>query len=142
MKVNLARTLVYSFAVLILTASFTLAQDSTKSKSSNKMETKMSECKQGADSCANMDMKGMKMKKMHMDMKSTEAKADSSIIRDGVIDLKAIDKNKDGKVYEDVMDYNVISDKSGTCPICGMTLKEVTLKHAKENLVKAGYKVK
>jgi Cu(I)/Ag(I) efflux system membrane fusion protein/cobalt-zinc-cadmium efflux system membrane fusion protein len=66
----------------------------------------------------------------------------NSIVRSGVIDLKAIDKNKDGKVFQDMMDYNVISDKPGKCPLCGMKLKEVSLKKAKDTLLKSGYKVK
>jgi membrane fusion protein, copper/silver efflux system len=59
-----------------------------------------------------------------------------------VIDSKAIDKNKDGKVYQDMMDYNVISDKPGKCPLCGMTLKEVSIKKAEKTLLKSGFKVK
>jgi hypothetical protein len=83
------------------------------------------------------------MHKMNHDMhiKSDSAKA-NKIVRKGEIDLKAIDKNKDGKVYQDMMDWNVISDKPGKCPLCGMTLKEVTLKEAKENLLKNNFKVK
>ncbi len=72
----------------------------------------------------------------------TTAMLDSSAIRKGVIDLKAIDKNKDGKVFQDQMDWNVISDKPGECPLCGMKLKEVTLEKAKENLLKHNFKVK
>ncbi|MBK8662217.1 MAG: hypothetical protein IPN18_10595 [Ignavibacteriales bacterium] len=33
------------------------------------------------------------------------------LIRNGEIDLKSIDKNKDGKVYQDQMDWNVIADE-------------------------------
>ena len=84
-------------------------------------------------------MHNMKMHKMKMD--STK-KMQSSIIRKGVIDVKSIDKNKDGKVFQDMMDYNVISDKPGKCPVCGMKLTEVSVKKAKEMLVKAGFKVK
>jgi Cu(I)/Ag(I) efflux system membrane fusion protein len=40
------------------------------------------------------------------------------------------------------MDWNVISDEPGKCPICKMKLKQVTLKIAKENLKKNGFKVK
>jgi Cu(I)/Ag(I) efflux system membrane fusion protein/cobalt-zinc-cadmium efflux system membrane fusion protein len=40
------------------------------------------------------------------------------------------------------MDWNVISDKPGKCPICGMKLKEVTIEKAKANLLKNGFKVK
>ncbi|MDP4175093.1 MAG: heavy metal-binding domain-containing protein [Bacteroidota bacterium] len=73
--------------------------------------------------------------------KSASSK-DQSIIRKGVIDVNAIDKNKDGKVYQDQMDWNVISDKPGTCPLCKMTLEQVTIKKAKENLKANGFKVK
>lgn len=66
----------------------------------------------------------------------------SKIIRKGVINLKAIDKNKDGKVFQDQMDWNVISDNPGKCPLCKMTLKEVTLDEASSNLVEHGFKVK
>lgn len=59
----------------------------------------------------------------------------------GIIDVKSIDDNKDGKVFEDIMDWNVISDKPGTCPICGMTLKEFTIEQAEKNLKEHGFKV-
>lgn len=68
-------------------------------------------------------------------------KQNKSIIREGVIDLQLIDENKDGKVFQDMMDWNVISDKPGDCPLCGMTLKLNALNEAKANLVKHGYKV-
>lgn len=84
--------------------------------------------------------------KHHMEMKKDTSKTqmdhDTSIVREGTIDLNAIDVNKDGKVYQDMMDWNVISDAPGTCPICGMTLKEVTINEAKNNLVKNGFEVK
>ncbi len=67
---------------------------------------------------------------------------ENSILREGEIDLSEIDANNDGKVYQDMMDYNVISDKPGTCPLCGMTLKEVSLDKAKMYLEKTGHKVK
>lgn len=89
------------------------------------------------------DMKNMPMHDMK-NMKHEKAinKADSAIVHKGIINLKAIDKNKDGKVFQDQMDWNVISDKPGKCPLCKMTLKEVTLEKAKENLLKHNYKVK
>lgn len=71
-----------------------------------------------------------------MDMKK------DNINREGEIDLIAIDKNKDGRVFQDMMDWNVISDEAGECPLCGMKLKEVTLNEAKENLVKHGFIIK
>ncbi|MBI5476210.1 MAG: hypothetical protein HY964_05670 [Ignavibacteriales bacterium] len=86
------------------------------------------------------DMKGMKDMK---DMKhETLAVLDSTVVRKGVIDLTAIDKNKDGKVYQDQMDWNVISDKPGKCPLCKMKLKEVTFEEAKKNLKENDFKVK
>ncbi len=60
----------------------------------------------------------------------------------GIINLKAIDQNKDGKVFQCPMDFNVLSDKPGIDPKCGMKLKEVTIKEAKENLLKHGFRVK
>jgi len=64
------------------------------------------------------------------------------IIRKGIIDLSTIDKNKNGKVYECPMDWNVISDKPGVCPLCGMTLKEYSIEETKSNLNKFGYEYK
>lgn len=80
------------------------------------------------------DMKNMKQGK--------DLKDDLSIVHKGIIDLKAIDKNKDGKVFQDLMDWNVLSDKPGKCPLCKMTLKEVTIKEAAKNLKENGFKVK
>lgn len=66
----------------------------------------------------------------------------SPLVRTGVIDVEAIDKNKDGKVYQDLMDWNVISDEPGRCPLCNMKLSEVSLAEAKSNLTANGFKVK
>ena len=72
--------------------------------------------------------------------KKTEAK--DPRIRKGTIDLSSIDKNKDGKLYQDVMDWNVISDEPGECPLCGMTLKEFSIKDVKKNLTEHGFEYK
>lgn len=64
------------------------------------------------------------------------------VILEGTIDVKSIDKNKDGMIYQDMMDWNVLSDTEGKCPLCKMTLKEVSIEQAKENLVKNNFKVK
>ena len=66
----------------------------------------------------------------------------SSIVHEGEIDLAAIDANGDGKVYQDQMCWNVVSDEAGECPQCGMKLKEVSLDKAKANLEKNGYDIK
>lgn len=105
--------------VFLFSAGLIFAQDSTQHKHSHKHD--------------------MEMKK---DTSDTGMKQDSSIVREGVIDLKAIDMNKDGKVFQDQMDWNVISDEPGKCPLCGMKLKEVSLEKAKENLIKNDFKVK
>lgn len=67
---------------------------------------------------------------------------EENIIRKGVIDVEAIDANGDGKVFQDMMDWNVISDEDGRCPICGMYLKEVTIEQAKKNLKENGFEYK
>jgi Cu(I)/Ag(I) efflux system membrane fusion protein/cobalt-zinc-cadmium efflux system membrane fusion protein len=77
----------------------------------------------------------------HNDMNKQETKIDSSIVHTGIIDLEMIDQNKDGNVFQDPMDWNVISDVPGKCPLCNMTLKEVTLEEAKVNLKDSGFKV-
>jgi len=82
-----------------------------------------------------------KMKNSHEAHKMKSEKK-NPIIREGVIDVASIDKNKDGKVYQDMMCWNVISDEAGDCPLCDMKLKEVTIEKAKTNLKKNGYKFK
>jgi len=70
------------------------------------------------------------------------AQMSNSIVREGTIDVTIIDKNGDGKVFQDPMDWNVISDLKGDCPVCGMTLKEVTIEQAVSNLKKHGFETK
>lgn len=74
--------------------------------------------------------------------KPKEVKKEESIVRTGIIDLKMIDKNKDGKLYQDMMDWNVISDEPGDCPLCGMELMEMSIEAVKKNLIDNGFKVK
>jgi PBP1b-binding outer membrane lipoprotein LpoB len=67
----------------------------------------------------------------------TEVKSvtpDSSIIRSNTVDVASLDINKDGKVFQCPMHYEVISDKSGTCPLCKMDLEEVSVETAVKNL--------
>lgn len=78
----------------------------------------------------------------HGSMNMEKEQSNSTIVHEGMIDVMAIDKNKDGMVYQDHMDWNVISDEPGKCPLCKMTLKEVPIEQAKENLVKNNFKVK
>lgn len=60
--------------------------------------------------------------------------ADMSIIRDNDVNVSSLDLDKDGNLYQCEMDYDVISDKPGTCPKCGMQLIKVTVAVAKKNL--------
>jgi transcription initiation factor IIE alpha subunit len=90
-----------------------------------------------------MDMKHpMHSIEMKMSKKGHQMKDTTGIVREGIIDLKAIDANKNGKVFQDQMHWNVISDKPGKCPLCGMMLKEVTIKEVKASLKKNGFSVK
>ncbi|MCU7500406.1 MAG: hypothetical protein HF300_19115 [Ignavibacteria bacterium] len=66
----------------------------------------------------------------------------NTIVHEGVIDLQGIDENRDGKVFQCQMDYNVISDFKGTCPKCGMNLEEVSLDKAKSSLKANGFSVR
>jgi hypothetical protein len=111
------------------------AQKALDKKSPDMMDhSKMDGHKMDHSKMMNHDMK-------HADHDKMDMKKDN-IVREGEIDLMAIDKNGDQKVFQDQMDWNVISDEAGECPLCGMKLKEVTLEKAKENLIKHGYKVK
>jgi len=76
------------------------------------------------------------------EMKMEEHDHSSSIVHEGVIDVEAIDKIKDGKLFECPMDWNVISDEEGRCPLCNMFLKEYTIDEVKSNLDKHGYEYK
>ncbi len=88
------------------------------------------------------EMKNMKKKDKITPDAKTARKKTSDIVRTGVIDVKSIDKNGDGKLYQDVMDWNVISDKPGTCPICGMKLREFSIAQVKKNLKDHGFSYK
>lgn len=146
------KQLIFTIALVSLFSVFTLAQEKTETEkkecskgccSGHKSHTTMEMSYMDADSThKHSEMKSdKKMDNMNHEMKS-DSLTESSIIRKGEIDLKVIDENKDGKVYQDQMCWNVISDKPGECPQCGMTLKEVSLEKAKENLIKHNFKVK
>jgi Cu(I)/Ag(I) efflux system membrane fusion protein len=66
----------------------------------------------------------------------------SSIVHEGIIDVESIDKNKDGKLFECPMDWNVITDDDGRCPLCNMYLKEYSIEEVKTNLEKHGFEYK
>jgi hypothetical protein len=120
---KIEKNLIIAFAITFIFTAFSFAQGKEDSTMNHKK----------------MNMYNMKTMKDSTHKMKEEG---NSIVRQGVIDLIAIDENKDGKVFQDMMDYNVISDKPGKCPICGMKLKEVSLKKAKDYLLNAGYKAK
>ena len=93
------------------------------------------------DGTEKKEMKNMDMNKKDASVKK-EKKLKSDLVREGVIDVEAIDANKDGKLFQDVMDWNVISDKPGKCPLCGMTLQEMTIEQVKKNLKEHGFEYK
>lgn len=66
----------------------------------------------------------------------------SPLIRTGEINLNEIDDNSDGKLFECLMDWNIIADEYHLCPLCEMRMKEYTLDEVKRNLKENGYLVK
>ncbi len=73
---------------------------------------------------------------------SREHNHTTSIIHNGIINVEAIDKNKDGKIFECPMDWNIISDEDGRCPECNMFLKEYSIEETKQNLEMNGFEYK
>jgi Cu(I)/Ag(I) efflux system membrane fusion protein len=82
------------------------------------------------------------MKEAKQEISTEEHDHSSSIVHKGVIDVESIDKNKDEKLFECPMDWNVISDEAGRCPLCNMYLKEFTIDEIKSNLDKYGFEYK
>ena len=113
---------------LIFLGSMTLALTIFIGCSSNSGDSK--------DQAQGNDQHGGSMEE-NMEMKSSE-----EWIRAQPIDVKALDLNQDGYVYQDPMDWNVISDEEGKCPKCGMFLVKVTIDDAIKNLKDNGYTVK
>jgi len=139
------KQLVITIALVSLLDAFTMAQEQTSTEKTEKKECAKGCCEghssKGTMTMAHMEMDSTHSDHMHHQMKSNET-VEVSIVREGEIDLVAIDVNEDGMVYQDQMCWNVISDEPGECPQCGMIMKEVSLETAKENLQKNDYEVK
>ena len=139
------KQLAITFAMISLFAVFTVAQEQTETTTKEKKECSKGCCSghesKGTMSMAYMDSDSTHSEHHQMQMSSNNSE-EVSIVREGEIDLVAIDANGDGMVYQDQMCWNVISDEPGECPQCGMTLKEVSLEKAKGNLQKNDYDVK
>jgi hypothetical protein len=87
----------------------------------------------------NEEMQGEEtMGSMQMD---DSMKSDEAWIREEPVDVKALDTDQDGFVYQDQMCWNVIADEEGKCPKCGMILKKVSIEEAVQNLTDNGFKV-
>lgn len=117
-----------------------MSQSDTSSNQNNPPEKSSSPDKeQGTDTGR---MGNMKSSGNNQSDEANNNKNKNDIVRIEPIDVKSIDINKDGKVFEDAMDWNVISDKPGKCPLCGMTLREVSVEQAEYNLKANGFKIK
>jgi hypothetical protein len=62
-------------------------------------------------------------------------------VRAQPIHLASLDADKDGKLYQCEMDFDVISDTPGDCPKCDMKLTHVTLDEARANAKGGNIKV-
>ena len=114
----------FIIVALLITSSSFAQEKQMQMKDSSKSQMKMHK------------MKGMNDKKCNL-----HSISDSNIVRKGIIDLNAIDRNKDGKILQCPMELNVISDSKGECPECGMDLREISIQDAKAKLQKRGFKV-
>jgi hypothetical protein len=139
------KQLVITFTIITLFGVFAFAQNQPETQHKEKKECAKG-CCEGHGSKSTMSMAYMDSDSTHDEHHQMKVKSENaeeiSIVREGEIDLAAIDENKDGKVFQDQMCWNVISDEAGECPQCGMILKEVSIEKAKENLLKHDYKVK
>lgn len=130
--------------VMLLSLTINAQEKTDTTKMGHKMNHSMMDSTKHSKMMNHSMMDTTKHSKMnHMMMDSTKMiNNKSSVVREEPIDLKAIDANGDGKVFQDQMDWNVISDEAGECPLCGMKLKEVSLNEAKTKLIEKGFKVK
>ena len=79
---------------------------------------------------SDMHMENSEMNETHGNM------VDSTSIRNAGFKIVSADENKDGKVFQCPMHYNVISDENGNCPTCNMTLAEYSVEKAQMNFDK------
>ena len=66
---------------------------------------------------------------------SAHSKNANDIIHKRDVKVAALDKNNDGFVYQCPMDWEVISDEPGICPICKMDLEKFSVQEAQKNLI-------
>jgi Cu(I)/Ag(I) efflux system membrane fusion protein/cobalt-zinc-cadmium efflux system membrane fusion protein len=134
---------------IVTSAQFLIDSESNLKAAISQFQTSTSQVEEGKGKME-VEMNKTEEEKTEMNMEahdhsSSQPEADelkAQIVHDGVIDVEAIDKNKDGKLFECPMDWNVISDEDGRCPLCNMFLKEYTIEGIKANLDKYGYEYK
>lgn len=80
--------------------------------------------------CTDKESSDMNMNDDHAMMNNNIDLHDSTIIREKGFDVSSIDTNKDGKVFQCPMHFNVISDDNNKCPSCNMKLLEYTVEKA------------
>lgn len=91
-----------------------------------------------ADAEKHLKDKGYKVKEHDMHNGHEMHEGEHSMGKSPVMDMSAVDKNKDGKVYQcPMMCTDHTSDEPGKCSKCEMKLKEYSLEDAKENLSKS-----
>lgn len=128
MELKILRTLGIIVIISFWSASYSFGQNKLMNQTHN-------------DKMEKYSSKNMKMNMKEM-KDTSKTNSEEPRLYKGIINLKEIDKNKDGKIYQCPMDFNVLSDKPGIDPKCGMKLKKVTIKEAGENLLNHGFHVK
>ena len=128
-------TLAVAAVGLMLSLLAACGSDDTKSSDNRAMEGTAS------DQSSSQMYGGEADTSHHMAMGETsDLPSKEEWVRSSPIDVKKIDENHDGLVYQDMMDWNVVADQEGKCPKCGMILKEVTVDKAEKNLQDHGFK--
>lgn len=90
----------------------------------------------------NMQMEENRQMEENMHDEAGDMKSEQNWVREEPIDVEAIDEDGDGYVYQDHMDWNVIADEEGRCPVCGMDMERTPVENAKEHLRENGFEVK
>ena len=128
---------------IVTSAQFLIDSESNLKAAINQFQSSTNDEKQEMkNEQPNVETKTPKIENDKTEMKMEEHDHSASIVHEGEIDVVSIDKNKDGNLWECPMDWNVISDDAGRCPVCNMKLKEYTIENVKANLDKNSFKFK
>ncbi|HSP87956.1 MAG TPA: efflux RND transporter periplasmic adaptor subunit [Ignavibacteriaceae bacterium] len=95
-----------------------------------------SQLRSGATSTHQHDINETKKKEVdHSQHSSIQMEMENNIVHKKDVKVSTLDKNKDGFVYQCPMDWEVISEVPGTCPICKMDLEKFSVSEAQKNLI-------